>query len=112
MMRVNVLLFGLLIITSCDQFYEYAITYESESDNTINYRDELLTVRYVAWKQCDVGGTLNQVSIRNNSAEPLQIDSLSLSMFIDEIDVIAADSPIVYSADAIASDARVIPFEG
>jgi len=42
--------------------------------------DDFFVLRYSAYKECAIGGTINEISVRNSSRELLHIEDISLDM--------------------------------
>ena len=89
----------LLLINGCTQ---YSFTGDPAIDAQ---QDGFFILKYVAWKECKIGGTLNQIAIRNSGSVNLHVEDLQLTMTNSGIVVTAKDTPRIYTSDVISTHA-------
>lgn len=89
-------------LTSCSQ-----TQYGFSGDSTIDaQQDNFFVLKYVAWKECKIGGTLNQIAIRNSSPDDLIVEDLKLTMAKDGKIVTASEAPKIYT-EVVISDSAI-----
>ena len=93
----------LLLLCGCNE-YHFSFA-EAEKSYIEAQQDGFFILKYVSWKECDIGGTLNEIAIRNDGAIPLLVEEIQLSMIKGGSDVTAKDVPRIYTDNVISDRA-------
>ena len=92
----------------CAGCYEYAFTPGSEEESLDAEVPEFFILRYLAYRgpDCEIGGTLNEVAIRNNAKIEMVVEELDLVMRQGGVVKSNSTAPHAYLDSVIESGRR------
>mgnify|MGYP000420425869 CR=1 FL=1 len=101
-----------LFLSGCNEYHFSSV--ENEKSYIEAQQDDFFILKYVSWKECDIGGTLNEIAIRNDGSTPLLVEEIQLSMIKGGSNVTVKDVPRIYTDHVISDratrvDTRLIP---